>query len=334
MSFSFGLPPRPDSKEKATLETAVNPALFLGVTNLPSSNQQTECTAKNAFKLNLLQTPWRELSWSTEIKEDLLKSVKSYKPASDAVSKARVLLLGPIGAGKSSFISSVQSVFSGRVLNRAIVGSSTSSSCTKKLHSFNIRSSNTGSENTSLVLCDTMGFGEGDYAGLSLYDALCVIKGHVPEGHRFSAEQPVTSDMVGFIKKPHLKDKIHCVVFVLDAKKILTYPKGLSTMFQRLREHMSDLGVHPVALLTHVDEVCTDTAQDISQVYRSRNVQQTITKAGELLGMATSYIVPVRNYSSQLALDTNMDVLLLNAVDHIMQYVDLHFLDSSDLQDY
>lgn len=54
-----------------------------------------------------------------------------------------------------------------------------------------------------------------------------------------------------------------------------------------------------------------------------------MVKAGELLGMATSYIVPVRNYSTQLELDDNMDILLLNAVDHILQYADLYFMDSA-----
>lgn len=50
-------------------------------------------------------------------------------------------------------------------------------------------------------------------------------------------------------------------------------------------------------------------------------------KAGALLGMSTSYIVPVKNYSSELDLDVNTDVLLLSAVDHILQYADLYFQD-------
>lgn len=66
-------------------------------------------------------------------REELIEKVESYTPAGGAVSEARVLLLGPVGAGKSSFISSVQSVFSGRVLNRAMVGSSVSASFTKKV---------------------------------------------------------------------------------------------------------------------------------------------------------------------------------------------------------
>ncbi|MCJ8737612.1 hypothetical protein PDJAM_G00026070 [Pangasius djambal] len=296
-----------------------------------STNKNRVATREFAanFSLHLLETPWRSLNWNSESREEMMEKVQSYKPASEAVSQARVLLLGPVGAGKSSFISSVQSVFSGRVINRAMVGSSASTSFTKKLQSFPIRRSGERSDPTALVLCDIMGIGEGDSTGLSLYDALCVIKGHVLEGHQFVAEQPVTFDTMGIIKKPSLKDKIHCVVFVVDASKINSYAKGLSTTFQQLRQNISSLGVHQVALLTHVDEVCTDTSRDVSQVYRSRNIQQLMVKAGALLGMATSYIVPVRNYSFQLELDHNTDILLLNAVDHILQYTDLYFKDTA-----
>lgn len=59
-----------------------------------------------------------------------MNNISSYKPS--CTEAARVLLLGPVGSGKSSFISSVQSVFNGRVTNRAMVGSF-STSFTKKV---------------------------------------------------------------------------------------------------------------------------------------------------------------------------------------------------------
>ncbi|XP_041745602.2 interferon-induced protein 44-like isoform X2 [Coregonus clupeaformis] len=220
-----------------------------------------------------MESPWREVAWTEDRKKTLMESISSYKPGCEAVSEARVLLMGPVGAGKSSFISSVQSVFTGRVTNRAMVGSS-SASFTKKLQLFNIRGRNP-KQPTALVLCDVMGLGDGE-TGLTLHDTLAIIKGHAPEGHKFSPERPVRSETVGYVKKPSLKDKVHCVVFVVDASKVSSYTKGLGTTFQQLREHISDLGVHQVALLTHVDQVCQETARDITQVYNSRVVQQTV----------------------------------------------------------
>ncbi|XP_044056395.1 interferon-induced protein 44-like isoform X2 [Siniperca chuatsi] len=268
---------------------------------------------------------WRDVEWTEEQKTSLMKTVSSYRPSCEEVTQARILLLGPLSSGKSSFVSSVQSVFNGRVTNRAMVGSS-STSFTKK--SFDIRGKN-GEDPTGLVLCDIMGLGDGEMIGPTLHDILSVIKGHVPEGHKFSPDQPVRSETLGYVKRPSLKDKIHCVAFVVDASKILTYPKGLSTTFQQLREHISDLGVHQVALLTHIDKICSETAKDVTQVYKSRIIQDTMGKAAALLGMSTSYIVPVKNYSSELDVDVNTDVLLLSAVDHILQYADLYFQDNT-----
>ncbi|KAI3368612.1 hypothetical protein L3Q82_025616 [Scortum barcoo] len=260
-------------------------------------------------------------------KANLMKAVSSFRPKCEDVPQTRVLLLGPVGSGKSSFVSSVQSVFNGRVANRAMVGSS-STSFTKKLQSFNIRGQN-NEDPTGLVLCDIMGLGDGEITGLTLHDILSVIKGHVPEGHKFSPDQPVRAETVGYVKRPSLKDQIHCVVFVVDASKVLSYSKGLSTTFQQLREHISDLGVHQVALLTHIDRICMQTSKDVTKVYESQIIRETISKAGALLGMSTSYIVPVKNYSSELDLDVNTDVLLLSAVDHILQYADMYFQDNT-----
>uniref|UniRef100_A0A8C6PK09 Interferon-induced protein 44-like n=1 Tax=Nothobranchius furzeri TaxID=105023 RepID=A0A8C6PK09_NOTFU len=246
------------------------------------------------------------------------------------VPQARVLLLGPLHSGKSSFISSVQSLFNGRVSNRAMVGSFFPTSFTKKLQSFSIHTQKR-EENTGLVLCDIPGLGDGEVSGLTLHDILSVIKGHVPEGHKFSPGQPVVSETDGYVKSPSLKEKIHCVAFVVDASRITSYSKGLGSTFKQLREHISDLCVHQVALLTHVDKVCPKTARDVSEVYRSLSIKETMSKAGALLGMSTSYIVPVKNYSSELDLDVNTDVLLLSAVDHILNYADLFFQDHIDL---
>ena len=52
-----------------------------------------------------------------------------------------------------------------------------------------------------------------------------------------------------------------------------------------------------------------------------------MVKAGDLLGLPVSSIVPVKNYSEELELEPHTDTLLLKALDHILQYVELHFRD-------
>lgn len=60
---------------------------------------------------------------------------------------------------------------------------------------------------------------------------------------QFSPYKPVMqSETEGFVKRPELADKIHCVVFVLSATQIQLCPPNLSSTMQQLREHISDLG--------------------------------------------------------------------------------------------
>ncbi|XP_034387199.1 interferon-induced protein 44 isoform X2 [Cyclopterus lumpus] len=328
IGFSFGIPvPAPSAKPAIGMLTDSKDSYSI-VTGVSSTERRVKDHLYTfpAPRPNL-ECQWRDMEWTEEQRTSLMKTISSYRPSSAEVTRAQVLLLGPVGSGKSSFISSVQSVFNGRVTNRAMVGSS-STSFTKK--SFNIHGQN-GEDPTGLILCDMVGLGGGEMIGPTLHDILSIIKGHVPEGHKFSPDQPVRSETVGYVKRPSLKDKIHCVAFVVDASKILTYPKDLSTTFQQLREHISDLGVHQVALLTHIDQICSETDKDTTQVYKSRAIRDMMGKAGALLGMSSSYIVPLKNYSSELDLDVNTDVLLLSAVDHILQYADLHFQDHASL---
>ncbi|XP_024134792.1 interferon-induced protein 44 isoform X1 [Oryzias melastigma] len=329
--FNFGAisePPEPPSCEPPSFLHDTRPKT---VSSIFGDIKPEEKKENNAFKLPdfsaaqaKFDVPWRNMEWTEEHKKSLMKTVSSYRPSCEKITQAQVLVLGPVGSGKSSFISSVQSVFHGRVVNRAMVGSM-STSFTKKLQTFNIQVQK--GEDSGLVMCDIKGIGDGEMTGLTLHDIVSVIKGHVPNGHKFSLEQPVSSETVGYVKTPTLAEKIHCVAFVVDASKITTYPKSIGATFRRLREQISDLGVHQVALLTHIDRICAATAADVSQVYKSPNVQDVMNKAGALLGMSTSYIIPVKNYSSELDLDLKKDVLLLSAVDHILQYTELFYQD-------
>ena len=55
-----------------------------------------------------------------EIKENLL----AYRPVSESnVTAANILLLGQIGAGKSSFFNSINSIFRGKITSKACSGS-------------------------------------------------------------------------------------------------------------------------------------------------------------------------------------------------------------------
>lgn len=52
----------------------------------------------------------------------LKESIQSYKPDVNVVQQARVLLVGQVGSGKSSFFNSINSAFPGNMTCQAIAG--------------------------------------------------------------------------------------------------------------------------------------------------------------------------------------------------------------------
>ncbi|XP_076609545.1 interferon-induced protein 44-like isoform X2 [Chaetodon auriga] len=77
----------------------------------------------------LFSQPWRAMP--KDNKENL-KYAKSYQPRNNETQHLRILLNGPAGAGKSSFINSVDSVLQGRITGRALTDATSGSSFTRR----------------------------------------------------------------------------------------------------------------------------------------------------------------------------------------------------------
>ncbi|KAF4092088.1 hypothetical protein AMELA_G00016960 [Ameiurus melas] len=139
---------------------------------------------------------------------------------------------------------------------------------------------------------------------------------------RFQRGVTVSDAVSGYIENPTMKEQIHCALFVLDASKVTSYPSSLQSTLKKLHSTLSDMGISPLILLTHVDQVCPIVEDDVKYVYSSRALQDKMKKAAELLGLSLSYVLPVKNYVSQLTVDCNTDILLLNVVMSILQAAD------------
>lgn len=57
--------------------------------------------------------------------QELKKTLLDYKPMTETnVQAANILLIGQIGAGKTSFFNSINSIFREKIINRAVTGRS------------------------------------------------------------------------------------------------------------------------------------------------------------------------------------------------------------------
>ncbi|XP_036970532.1 interferon-induced protein 44-like isoform X2 [Acanthopagrus latus] len=259
---------------------------------------------------------------------ELMESIQSYKPSVSSVSQVRVLLIGPVGAGKSSFFNSINSVFRGHVTNQAMSGSSTTS-LTTQFRSYSLKAGREGKP-LPIILCDTMGLEENAGSGLATDDISNILKGHLPDRYQFNPSAPLHSEAHGYCKSSDLKDKIHCVAYVTDACKVSIMPKKMEEKLEATRKKVNLMGIPQLVLLTKVDEACPLVTEDVRNIYRSYYIRQKMQEVSTRLGVPLSCVVPVKNYSEELELDPNCDILLLCAVQQMLRFADNYFDDISD----
>ncbi|XP_067093761.1 interferon-induced protein 44-like isoform X3 [Osmerus mordax] len=80
----------------------------------------------------VLEKPWRETVWTN--RDQMVEKLRTFPLNDPEFGMIRILLHGPVGAGKSSFINSVKSVFAGRVVMSVLVASLSDSSFTSKFN--------------------------------------------------------------------------------------------------------------------------------------------------------------------------------------------------------
>ncbi|KAM7376107.1 hypothetical protein PAMP_005854 [Pampus punctatissimus] len=274
---------------------------------------------------DLLAKPWRNIQWTAERKQQLQKAIQGYKPDIKTVHQARVLLVGPVGAGKSSFFNSINSVFRGNMTCQAIAGTA-GRSVTTQFRTYSIKVGK-GGRAVPLVLCDTMGLEENAEVGLDIEDIVNIYKGHIKDRYQFSPSMPLLENAPGFKKHATLNDMIHCVVYVIDTCKISILTEKMLDKFAAIRRKTNQLGIPQMLLMTKVDEACPLVAEDLKNVYRSVYIQRKARELSESLGIPLCCVLPVKNYSEELELDLNTDILLFSAVEQMLNYADNFFED-------
>lgn len=288
----------------------------------------TECEVYLVEESGEFEKPWRTVIWDYGKRKELMEEIKTYKPTVSSVSQARVLLIGQVGAGKSSFFNSINSVFRGHVTSQAITGCS-STSLTTQFRTYSVKAEREGKP-LPIILCDTMGLEDSKGGGPDVDDINSILKGHAPDRYQFNPAAPLHSETLGYRKSPGIKDKIHCVAYVIDACKVSIMPTKLEEKLEAIRRKVNLLGIPQLVLLTKVDEACPLVKEDLRNIYKSRYIKDLMQEVSARVGVPLSCVVPVKNYSEELELDLNVDILLLSAVIQMLRFVDNFFDDLTD----
>uniref|UniRef100_A0A4W5JGX8 TLDc domain-containing protein n=1 Tax=Hucho hucho TaxID=62062 RepID=A0A4W5JGX8_9TELE len=153
----------------------------------------TECEVYRVEDLgDRLAKPWRNTLWTSE---ELKENIQNYRLEVKSVVQARVLLVGQVWAGKSSFFNTINSFFRGNMQ--------------AKFHS------GKGGKPLPLILCGTMGLEEATGDGLDMDDSQSLTHNSVCVCHlQFNPMAPLQPDIPGYRTHATLNDHIHCVVDV------------------------------------------------------------------------------------------------------------------------
>ncbi|XP_053332621.1 interferon-induced protein 44-like [Clarias gariepinus] len=275
--------------------------------------------------------PWRKMPWGN--KHDLEETLRNFKLSNPDVKFVRILIVGEVGAGKSSFINSINDAFQGRITSGALVDATSGTSFTKVYKTHNIR----GKDNSILpfVFNDIMGLEPADNHGAHVQDIVSALRGFLKEGYKFNPVNPVSEDDNNYKYNPRVSDQTFCLINIISANDVSRMDDKVVQKMKKIREEASKYNMPQVIIMTKVDAACPLVKEDLTKVYTSNKVKELMQQCSNLLGVPMNNIFPVKNYHEELDTDVNMDVLILKAFDQIVNVandalIDLNHCDENE----
>ncbi|KAM8725342.1 interferon-induced protein 44-like [Acanthopagrus schlegelii] len=261
---------------------------------------------------SLLSEPWRTIHWGDN--QSVLQHVKDYKPPTDR-QHIRILLHGPVGAGKSNFINSVQSVLRGRMYRQALVDKASSTSFTRQFTTYKIPKED-GQSFYPFVFNDMMGLERSE--GVLVDDVKLALRGHVRDGYQFNPASKLSENNPFYNKNPSTNDRVHVLVLVIDANTVSVMSGETVKKIRDIRREASDLGIPQVAILTKIDDACPELQKDLKTVYKVQSLKEKMERFSADVGIPMNCIFPVKNYHQEINIDNDIDSLILSALREII----------------
>ncbi|XP_072542842.1 interferon-induced protein 44-like [Salminus brasiliensis] len=246
----------------------------------------------------------------------MISALKAFKISSPNVRELRFLLHGPVGAGKSSIINTIKTIFEGhQFINCLTATDVTGESFTTKFEKFNVGK-------VPFTFYDVMGLEKDQLKGVHTDDIINALKGHVPSNYEFKPHDPIDKDNRSYILNPTLNDKIHCLVSVIPADTISRMDDEVIQKMRNIRAEASKLGIPQVVFMTRVDKACTITEEDLTKLYKSKKIKEKMTECSNKLGITMNCIFPVKNYHEETKPNEQLNCLMLEAFTQIVHSAD------------
>ncbi|KAL7873906.1 hypothetical protein SRHO_G00048760 [Serrasalmus rhombeus] len=278
---------------------------------LRNKSDRTSCSAM----VTVEQNEWRRVEWN---QDGVIDALKTFEISNEKVDTLRFLLYGPVGAGKSSTINTIKTVFEGRLFINCLAASDiTPSSQSLYYEKCEIRKDGL----LPFAFNDFKGLEEED-SGVHAKDIISALKGHMKEGYLFNPKIPLPENSLYYLRDPGLNDQIHCLVNVIPADTISMIKDDYIKKMKEVREAASRMGIPQVVFMTRVDRACPLTKKDLRSVYKSRKIREKVRECSMSLGVPENCIFPVWNYHEETEIKEEINCLMLHALTKIVHFAD------------
>ncbi|XP_042562067.1 interferon-induced protein 44-like [Clupea harengus] len=268
-----------------------------GEYTLKLSNWHGDASGSAKVKVLDFAVAWRKIDHQ---RNDKVKTAqREFTPSNPEAQRLRFLLHGPVGAGKSSIANSVNTVFQGRTTVNAHAAPSTGKSETTTYNMYEVKDEQ--GRKLSFVFNDIMGLEGTETGGVLTADIISALKGHIKDGYEFNPSSSLSAGLY-YNNNPTLDDKVHCLVSVIPADKILLLEEshGLIKKMREVRDVAKNLDIPHVVLMTHVDS-CPLVKEDLDKIYFSKKIK-------------------IANYHEENRVDEKVDCVILDALDNIVNF--------------
>uniref|UniRef100_A0A8C2FW15 Interferon-induced protein 44-like n=1 Tax=Cyprinus carpio TaxID=7962 RepID=A0A8C2FW15_CYPCA len=236
------------------------------------------------------------------------------KLSDSKVKYIRILLAGEVGAGKSSFINSVNSAFQRRITTEALADSVSGTSFTRT------QQHRIGGWVLPFVFNDIMGLESGESHGAHQEDIAKALEGLLKEGHNFNPTDSAKNDDCKSETSP--EDLTYCLVYVIAADNVSMMNQEVFKKMKYIRQKASSLEIPQAVIMTKVDEACPLVKKNLRKIYTSKKIKDKMEECSNSVGVPVSHIFPVKNYHEEIDTQNDMDVLILRALTQIVQIAD------------
>lgn len=210
-----------------------------------------------------------------------------------------LLVIGRIGTGKSSFLNTLSSIFK-KEYTREFSSDESQLSHTKEIQKYCL---------TKFInIFDMWGFEKDDenYQKF-LLDLEFILKGSLKNG--YVKDQSYDR----FDSNPSPKDRIHCVIFVIDYSSIRQ--PSLLDLFKKIKSKVADQKINPLIVVTKSDLWDENIRENTSEIYNSGHITDQIQHFCKETGIDKDNVFPVVNYVSRYRQsDYVLEYSVLNAL--------------------